>query len=113
MRLRSLLVTATAAATIFFGAPIGASALTSWNGSDYSRDFNGRKAMETCDRESDSTGVKAVYELRNGDEDSVRDDDGANKVCAQEGSGNRLITGHKTCETPDLWPDPCGNWQRY
>ncbi|KAB8164652.1 hypothetical protein FH609_018250 [Streptomyces sp. 3MP-14] len=72
-----------------------------------------RKRIRTCDNEADSTGVKGVYELTNGERDSVRDDDGANGICAHEGSGGRTISGHQTCETPDLWPDNCGNWQRY
>ncbi|WP_431780940.1 hypothetical protein [Streptomyces chumphonensis] len=112
MRLRNIAVGATAALGLIFAAPTAASALASYNGSDYSYDFNSRTDIKTCDKESDSTGVKAVYEYGSSGSGSVKDGDGNNGVCAQEGSPGK-ITGHKTCETPNFWPDSCGNWQRY
>ncbi|SFD62914.1 hypothetical protein [Streptomyces aidingensis] len=115
MRARKLAMSLLAVTALFVSAPTAAHALYSYNGADYSYDFNNRNDIETCDKESDSTGVKAVYEYgSNNDTDSVKDGDGNNDHCAREGApGTNKINGHKTCETPNFWPDSCGNWQRY
>jgi hypothetical protein len=97
----------------FLGAPAGAHALISYNGADFTQDYEGQSRIRTCDRESDSTGVKGVYERYNGTTGSVLDDDGNNGICAHEGSGGSYIRGHRTCEAPEWRPDSCGNWQRY
>lgn len=96
-------------------SPVVASAVYSYHGSDYSYDSNSRTRMTACDRESDSTKVKAVYH-RTGAyglaDIDVYDTDGNNGVC---GSGNlpsgTTVIEHKTCEYRSFWPDACGNWQ--
>ncbi|MEU3046658.1 MULTISPECIES: hypothetical protein [unclassified Streptomyces] len=114
MRIRRLAAAGVAVAGLVVFAPTTASALWSYNGDDYSYDHNSRNNITTCDKESDQTGVKAVYEYGLGARDEVKDGDGNNGVCAGEGTpGPLLINGHQTCETPHFWPDSCGNWKRY
>jgi len=97
---------------LVLAAPATAAALTSYQGSDYSQDFNSRHNMRTCDQESDQTPVKAVYQKTDGRWDDVKDSDGNNGRCAEEGTGGTVLK-HKTCEYRWGWPDACGNWQGY
>lgn len=93
---------------VSFGA---ASAATSYQGSDYSQDYNTRRYLRNCDRESDSTSTKGIYDFNStgGANGSISDQDGNNGVCASRNAGS-TINRHRTCETPNWWPDTCGNW---
>lgn len=89
-----------------------ASAATSYQGSDYSQDYNSKHNMRNCDQESDSTATKGIYDF-NGSGDSngnISDQDGNNGVCASKATGG-TVNRHRTCEIPNWWPDQCGNWQ--
>lgn len=91
-----------------------AEAVKSYQGSDYSQDYNTRKYIETCDMESDSTPVKGIYEMNTGSSGDVKDADGNNGVCGSKnaaGTTSNYINRHKTCEYRSFWPDECGNWQ--
>ncbi|MDP1820106.1 MAG: hypothetical protein Q8K58_09490 [Acidimicrobiales bacterium] len=89
-----------------------ASAATSYQGSDYSYDYNSRHNLRNCDAESDSTATKGIYDFTaSGDHNgSISDQDGNNGVCASKATGG-TIARHRTCEIPNWWPDECGNWQ--
>ncbi|MFE2044214.1 hypothetical protein ACFXAZ_25470 [Streptomyces sp. NPDC059477] len=114
MHFRNLALSTFAVAVLFFGAITGASALTSYNGSDYSFDSESRERMTACDKESDSTPVKGeYYNVGNNTKRDVKDSDGNNGTCASEGNGVGKVLKHKTCEYRSAWPDACGNWQSY
>lgn len=93
-------------------APTAASALTSYNGSDYSYDEENRSRITTCDRESDNTKVKAEFQTTAGWSSNVQDTDGNNGNCASRGSVGSVYK-HKTCEFRSGWPDACGSWVNY
>lgn len=87
-------------------------AVKSYQGADYSYDYDSKHKMRTCDQESDSTPVKGVYERENGSRGDVKDADGNNGVCGSGYVGDgHWVERHKTCEYRPLWPDECGNWQ--
>jgi hypothetical protein len=95
------------------GSYEASAAARSLHGTDYSEDYNSRKNLRTCDRESDSNKTKGGFSAtRNGGEDgSVTDADGANGVCASMGlpTPGPSIAKHHTCEKNHLtWN--CGNW---
>lgn len=89
-----------------------ADAATSYQGADYSYDWNGYYNLTNCDQEADSTATKGIYDfdLSGGSNGNVSDQDGANGVCASANTGG-VIWRHRTCEIPNWWPDECGNWQ--
>lgn len=88
-------------------------AVTSYNGSDYSTDYNGGHQIKTCDREADSEQVHSDGRFTNGSSWNVmaRDADGANTACATSAYTSRVLSKHRTCEERDFAPDECGNWQ--
>jgi len=88
-----------------------AGAATSYHGSDYSTDYDGRMKLRTCDQESDSNIVKGgwSYTSNGGEDDSVTDGDGANGVCASA-PATAGIEKHHTCEK-NLFSWDCDNWQ--
>lgn len=91
-----------------------AAAATSYNGSDYSYDYNTKQNLRTCDQESDSTPVKGRADDDGNltTDQTILDSDGNNGVCAS--ATITLYPGriwhHSTCEAPRFRPDPCGNW---
>jgi hypothetical protein len=94
------------------GSYATAAASTSYQGSDYSQDYNAKQNIRNCDQESDSTATKGIYDFNSsGDSNgNVSDQDGNNGVCASKATGG-TIARHRTCEIPNWWPDECGNWQ--
>ncbi len=96
-------------AVLTFWSPGSADAVFSYQGSDYSFDWYGSQQY-TCDEESDSTPVKANYQLTDGTYYDVRDSDGNNGNCAGGPWTYAYIHRHKTCEYRSWWPDTCGNW---
>lgn len=106
---RSLCLTVGVAGTALASAT-GALAVTSYNGSDYSYDYNNRTYMATCDRESDRTRVRGEWYTDTGSRGKVEDVDGSNGNCATA-RVNGSAARHRTCEYRDAWPDACGNWQ--
>ena len=88
-----------------------ANAAKSYNGADYSEDFNDTY-IRTCDEESDKTKVKSVVSRsKNGSAiDAARDTAGNNGVCGSANMGWSIYR-HRTCEYRSLWPDACGNWK--
>lgn len=98
-------------AAVLTGSYSAASAVYSYQGSDYSYDYNSRTYLRNCDQESDSTATKGIYDFNSsGDSDgNVSDQDGNNGVCASKNTGG-TINRHRTCEIPNWWPDECGNW---
>jgi hypothetical protein len=93
-------------------APAVAIGATSYEGSDYSRDyiFAGWYYMDTCDMESDSRHVYAEYQIDSGEWSEVTDGNGANNGCASRGPYSPRIKQHRTCEAIDFWPDACGSY---
>ena len=88
-----------------------ASAVTSWNGDDYSKDYSDTY-METCDMESDEVKVKsqADDDGYGSGTDAAKDVDGNNGVCGTANMGWSIYR-HRTCEYQSFWPDACGNWK--
>lgn len=88
-----------------------AGAVKSYNGDDYSEDFDG-SYIETCDMESDETKVKSQADDDNvgSGSDAAKDVDGNNGICGTANMGWSIYR-HRTCEYRSLWPDACGNWQ--
>lgn len=107
------MVTVTAFTGMVALAPGVANAVRSYQGSDYSEDYNTKKSIRTCDQESDSTPVKGVYDMNSGSDGDVKDSDGNNGVCGSKtvSTTSNYIMRHKTCEYRSFWPDECGNWQ--
>lgn len=96
---------------VLSGSYVAASATTSYQGSDYSQDYNSKQNIRNCDQESDSTATKGIYDFNSsGDSNgNISDQDGNNGVCASKATGG-TIARHRTCEIPNWWPDECGNW---
>lgn len=96
---------------------VGSSAIASadvysYQGDDYSYDYSSKHNIRNCDSESDSTSTKGIYDFNGegGSNGNVSDQDGNNGVCASKATGGTIVR-HRTCETPNWWPDQCGNWQ--
>jgi hypothetical protein len=86
--------------------------LTSYEGDDYSRDFNSIKNVKACDMESDSHGVHADYKRQgSGTVQQVRDGNGANNTCENAGNSTNLITQHRIVEEIPIWDDQFGDWK--
>lgn len=102
---------AVAASVIWVGAAGVATAITSYEGKDYSFNF-GLRHITACDKESDSTPVKGVYDDNNSGNGigDVKDSSGNDGRCASENT-TRDIDRHKTCEYRSFWPDACGSWR--
>jgi len=98
--------------TLFAGSAATASAVTSYQGDDYSYDYNSKTYMKACDKESDGNEVKGNYDFNSsGDTNgSAIDSDGNNGVCGARNTGG-TVARHRTCEAINFWPDNCGNWQ--
>lgn len=88
-----------------------AQGVTSYQGSDYSQDYNSKRYIRNCDREADSISTKGIYDFNStGDSNgNISDQDGANSNCASKNTGG-TINRHRTCENENWWPDVCGNW---
>jgi len=88
-----------------------ASALYSYEGSDYSYDFGsyGNGWLANCDMESDGNGAYAKYKLvGSGDQHRLEDPNGSQSGCGYGGSYATYIYSHQTCEDQAWQPDPCG-----
>lgn len=111
MRIAKLAAAGAFSAVVLAGSYGAAGAVTSYQGSDYSQDYNSKKYLRNCDQEADSTSTKGIYDFNSsGDSNgNVSDQDGANGVCASKNTGS-TINRHRTCENPNWWPDTCGNW---
>lgn len=100
-------------AAVIWTAGFGvASAVTSYQGDDFSFDYFSRTYMAACDQESDGNQVKGNYDFDNsgGTDGSAMDEDGNNGVCGTANTFGTVIR-HRTCEVQQFWPDNCGNWQ--
>lgn len=108
MKVRFALLSGALLWAVSFGV---AGAAFSYEGSDYSYDYNSKSYIATCDQESDSTPVKGEYDFNNsgGSDGNVKDSDGNNGSCASKNT-NGVIVRHKTCEYRSFWPDTCGSW---
>lgn len=102
--------TATSAAVLVLAVGLSSGA-TSYQGQDYSQDYNARHYLRNCDRESDSISTKGIYDFTSAgaSNGNISDQDGNNGVCASKNTGG-LIIRHRTCENENWWPDQCGNW---
>jgi len=111
MTLRAITTTLVVTGAVLTGSYQASSAGFSFQGSDYSRDFNSKHSIENCDEEADSTSTKGIYDYNadGGSDGNVSDQDGANGICASKSVGG-TIARHRTCENPNWWPDTCGNW---
>lgn len=89
-----------------------ASAVVSYQGDDFSRDYNSKQYLRNCDKESDSTATKGIWDFTGagGTDGSISDQDGNNDNCASANTGSTIYR-HQTCEIPNWWPDTCGNWE--
>lgn len=113
VRMRTV-VTGTVCFLVILGAPaaLGAQGLFSYEGDDYSRDFNDIKNVRACDMEGDSHGVHADYQRQgSGTTQQVRDGNGANNGCENAGNSQNLITQHRAVEEINLSPDQFGPWR--
>ena len=102
----------TCAASAFVIVPGMAGAAKSYQGDDWSQDFNNYRQMQTCDQESDGKDVHSDAELRSGTtvgRASV-DTDGSGGSCGSSARFSSDIRRHRTCEDIDFWPDKCDNW---
>lgn len=97
--------------TLLLAPAVAADAVNSYQGDDYSYDFNSRRQLRTCDRESDGKDVHGDYQRTNDAYGQVTDTDGANGNCADGVYYHLTIRRHRTCEEIDFWPDKCGNWE--
>ena len=96
----------------FVVVPGVAGAAKSYQGDDYSYDFNGYRQITTCDGEADGHDVHSDARLSGGitvGRASV-DTDGPGNSCGSSVYLAANITQHRTCEDIDFWPDKCGNW---
>lgn len=101
-----------AAAAAFVVVPGLAGAAKSYQGDDYSYDFNSYHQIASCDMESDNHGVHSDAKLSNGQtigRASV-DSDGANNGSCGSSANLGIIIQHRTCEEINFWPDNCGSW---
>lgn len=86
--------------------------LYSYQGSNYSKDFNGIQQVEACDGESDSQSVHADYQvIGSGTVQQVRDGDGNNGVCGLSGVYYKHIFAHRAVEEVAAYPDNFGPWR--
>lgn len=109
---RAKLVAAALFSVLMLAGSYGAAgAAFSYQGDDYSWDYNSSTSLRNCDMEADSTSTKGIYDFNSsgGSDGNVSDQDGANGVCASKNTGG-TIDRHRTCENPNWWPDTCGNW---
>jgi len=93
---------------------ISAEATTSWQGDDYSFNYNDRQNLKTCDIEHDSHTVAGEGDVDgNLTQDSrvVDPSDGGACATRQMAWSPGKIFHHRTCENIPVWPDPCGGWQ--
>lgn len=104
-----------AAACVLMSSPVAASAATgliSYEGSDYSYDWNSITQVMVCDQESDSNGVHADYlVIGSGTNQQVRDGDGGRNACASTGVYSQKIYRHRAVEEVPLAPDQFGSWK--
>lgn len=99
---------------ILMGSPIAFAdhPLFSYEGDDYSRDFNTMKNVRACDMESDSHGVHADYKRQgSGTVQQIRDGNGANNECEAPGTSSNLIVQHRIVEEINFYPDQFGEWK--
>lgn len=86
--------------------------LFSYEGEDYSRDFNTMKNVRACDMEADSHGVHADYKRQgSGTIQQIRDGNGANNECEAPGISDNLIVQHRIVEEVNFHPDQLGPWK--
>lgn len=97
-------------------APAVAGAVTSYQGNDYSQDFESYTKMKVCDMETDGKKVHADVDLTDSYELRVEDGDGGGNACAYGGPWktpeNKVlhIQRHRTVESAYLG-DLLGDWE--
>lgn len=106
---RQMLVALAVCAVVAGSSYSVAGAVYSYHGADYSYDYNSKRAMKTCDKESDGNKTKTNWNHTNGS-GSVTDHDGNNGICATA-SAPATISQHRTCEVGVLGAWNCDNWQ--
>jgi hypothetical protein len=88
--------------------PAAAFGLRSYDGNDYSEDYNYAKQVRICDMESDSNGAYAKYRPNGTTSDSrVDDSNGSQSGCTGTASFTHIYS-HQACEDINLQPDHCG-----
>lgn len=91
-----------------------ASAVTSYQGDDYSYDYNQQKYLAVCDQEDDGNFAYTIYVLYYDSTDyRLEDYQGSGDPCETDGPMYSKIYGHKTCEDVPRLPDYCGEWAYY
>jgi hypothetical protein len=105
--LKPLKLLAFALAIAFAGLPGLASALYSYEGSDYSYDFNNIRQVAICDGETDGHQAYVNYTVTGQSQIlRVNDENGSVAGCASSGIYTRIYR-HHACEVLD-GPDACG-----
>ncbi|MET4076863.1 hypothetical protein ABIB53_000011 [Janibacter sp. UYMM211] len=86
-------------------------AVSSYQGSDFTRDLDSRREVMACDMESDGNGVRGEY-VPNGTSSThtIYDGNGASNTCAHSGSYSARIYKHRVTEVLELEPDAHGAW---
>ena len=104
---RRLLTFAAIAATLGAVVPASALALRSYDGDDYSEDYNSVSQVRICDNESDGNQAYAEYQ-RNGSGavNRIYDGTGGEPGCSGTSTGPRIYR-HQACEDVTAWPDHC------
>lgn len=87
-----------------------AHAVRSYQGADYSEDFNAVTQVRICDNESDGRGAYVNYQIT-GTGSLLREDDptGGQRGCGETGRLSRIYK-HHACESINLRPDACGSY---
>jgi len=94
-------------AAIFALAPAVALGLRSYDGQDYSEDYNTVHNVRICDKESDGNGAYAKYQRNgSGSTDRVNDGNGSASGCGSTSYGNKIYR-HEACEDIAFYPDHC------
>jgi hypothetical protein len=100
----------TSACFAVVAAPGTASALRSYQGNDFSEDYDNVHRVRICDNESDGNGAYVRFRPRGTTSDSqFQDSNGSRAGC----TGSAYFGGiyrHKACEDVSLRPDYCGQY---
>ena len=88
--------------------PSVAFGLRSYDGSDYSEDYDSVRRVRICDHETDSNGAYAKFRPNGTTSDSRIDDaNGSQAGCTGSALFSRIYS-HQACEDISLQPDHCG-----
>jgi hypothetical protein len=95
-------------AAIMLAVPSVAFALRSYDGDDYSEDWDSIRRVRICDNESDGNGAYTNYQTTgSGSTFRIEDQNGSSAGCTSSGLHVRIYR-HQACEDVAAWPDHCG-----